>query len=197
MGKQTRQPRCFVIAGPNGAGKTTFARRFLPYYADCDVFVNADLIAAGLSPFAPALVAVKAGRFVLEQIEFFAELRRDFAFETTLSGRTYLRLLDRLRTDGYRVTLYFLWLRSAETAISRVATRVETGGHDVPAEDIRRRYDRGLRNLFELYRPHLDEWVLYDNSEDNPVPVAEEVFGRLQVFDQRVFGAITVNMEVQ
>lgn len=197
MSKRATQPRCFIIAGPNGAGKTTFARRFLPYYADCDVFVNADLIAAGLSPFAPALAAVKAGRLVLEQIDFFAELRRDFAFETTLSGRTYLRLLDRLRTDGYRVTLYFLWLKSAETAISRVAKRVETGGHDVPAEDIRRRYERGLRNLFEVYRRHLDEWVLYDNSETNPVPVATETSGRLQVIDQRQFEAITKNMEVQ
>ena len=196
MGKRSRKPRCFVIAGPNGAGKTTFARRYLPYYADCDVFVNADLIAAGLSPFAPALAAVKAGRLVLEQIDFFAELRRDFAFETTLSGRTYLRLLERLRVDGYRVTLYFLWLRSAETAISRVAKRVETGGHHVPPEDIRRRYDRGLRNLFEVYRRHLDEWVLYDNSEANPVPIATEAFGRLQVIDHRLFEDITKDMEV-
>ena len=92
--------------------------------------------------------------------------------------------------------MYFLWLKSAETAISRVAKRVETGGHDVPAHDIRRRYDRGVRNLFEEYRGHLDEWVLYDNSEADPVPIAEEVSGRLQVFDQRQFVAITKNMEV-
>lgn len=197
MSKTARALRCFVIAGPNGAGKTTFARRYLPNYADCDVFVNADLIAAGLSPFTPELAAVKAGRLVLEQIDFFVELRRDFAFETTLSGRTYLRLLERLRADGYHVSLYFLWLRNVELAISRVAKRVSSGGHHVPEGDLRRRYDRGLRNLFDLYRPLLDEWTLLDNSESPIVPVAKEVRGNLLVFDPVLFRTISGGKEVR
>jgi predicted ABC-type ATPase len=197
MLKRTTQPRCFVVAGPNGAGKTTFARRFLPYYADCDVFVNADLIAAGLSPFAPELAAVKAGRLVLEQIDFFAELRRVFAFETTLSGRTYFRLLERLRADGYRVALYFLWLRSAELAISRVARRVSEGGHHVPDQDLRRRYDRSLRNLFEFYRPLLDEWTLLDNSESKMIPVAKGTREGIIVFNSALFTSMTSGMEVR
>jgi predicted ABC-type ATPase len=197
MSKIQSRPRCFIIAGPNGAGKTTFARRYLPYYAECDVFVNADLIAAGLSPFAPALAAIKAGRLVLEQIEWFAELHRDFAFETTLAGRTYIELLKRLKADGYRVSLYFLWLQTAELAISRVAKRVSDGGHHVPEEDLRRRYDRGLRNLFELYRPLLDEWTLLDNSESRIVPVAKEVAGSVLIFNPTLFACITGGMEVR
>ncbi len=196
MLRKQKLPRCFIIAGPNGAGKTTFARRYLPYYADCDVFVNADLIAAGLSPFSPELAAIKAGRLVLEQIDFFAELRRDFAFETTLSGRTYLKLLQRLKADGYRVSLYFLWLRTVETAISRVAKRVSEGGHHVPVDDLRRRYDRGLRNLFELYRPLLDEWTLLDNSGLSMIPVAKEQSGNVIVFNPSLFARITGGMDI-
>lgn len=195
MARKRKAPRVFVIAGPNGAGKTTFARRYLPHYADCDVFVNADLIAAGLSPFNPAAAAVKAGRLMLEQIEFFTELRRDFAFETTLSGRTYLNLLARLRAAGYRISLFFLWLRSAEVATERIANRVRLGGHHVPDDVVRRRYDRGLLNLFRLYRSLLDEWALYDNSGPRLVLVAKEIGGRFQVVDRGRFDIITERME--
>ena len=195
MPRKGKPPRLFVIAGPNGAGKTTFARRFLPYYADCEAFVNADLIASGLSPFAPAVAAVKAGRLVLEQIDFFAELRRDFALATTLSGRGYVKLLGRLKAQGYRVSLYFLWLRSAELAISRVVDRVRLGGHYVPDEDVRRRYDRGLRNLLESYRPLLDDWRIIDNTQEPPRLIAAESQGNLVLFDRRLFELITKGME--
>ena len=195
MPKKPKAPRLFVIAGPNGAGKTTFARRFLPHYAECDLFVNADLIAAGLSPFAPDVVAIKAGRLMLEQIEFFAELRRDFAFETTLSGRTYLSFLLRMRTDGYRISLYFLWLRNAELAIARIDKRVQEGGHHVPDDVVRRRYDRGLRNLFQVYRPVLDHWAVFDNSEGQLVPVAQGNHENTRVLDRPLFEFMTKGME--
>jgi len=122
----------YVIAGPNGAGKTTFARKFLPNYAKCKNFVNADLIAAGMSPFSPETAAVRAGRLMLDEIRFFSERRASFAFETTLSGRTNLRLIHKLRANGYRIHLFFLMVSSIEVALSRIKERVVKGGHDVP-----------------------------------------------------------------
>lgn len=185
-----RHPRLYVIAGPNGAGKTTFARRFLPHYADCDLFVNADLIAAGLSPFNPEIAAIKAGRLMLEQIDFLAELRRDFAIETTLSGKTYLRLLQRLKDDGYRITMYFLWLESAEIAIERVARRVARGGHHIPDAVVRRRYGRGVANLLKCYRPLVDDWAIWNNSNDSPKLVAKGNADSVRVVDPAVFHLI-------
>ena len=125
-------PRVLIIAGPNGAGKTTFAREFLPNEAGCPVFVNADLIAAGLSPFTPNTAAIRAGRLMLQELARHFAARSSFAFETTLSGRGYLRLIDQWQAAGYRVKLIFLQLASAEEAIGRVAQRVKQGGHDVP-----------------------------------------------------------------
>ena len=122
----------YIIAGPNGIGKTTFARTFLPKYADCKNFINADLIAEGISPFSPEAAAVRAGRLMLNEIGFFAQRRATFAFETTLSGRSYLRLIRQLKKQGYEVHIFFLWVKSVDVALSRVRERVLKGGHDVP-----------------------------------------------------------------
>lgn len=140
-------PRVIIIAGPNGAGKTTFAREFLPNEAGCPIFVNADLIAAGLSPFAPEIAAVQAGRLMLREMARHFAARVSFAFETTLSGRGYLRLIEQWQTVGYRVKLIFLQLASPEEAIARVAQRVKQGGHNVAEAVIRRRFVAGRENL--------------------------------------------------
>jgi predicted ABC-type ATPase len=161
--------KILILAGPNGAGKTTFAREFLPGDAECPTFVNADLIAAGLSPFAPETVALRAGRLMLEEIERHVTQRVSFAFETTLSGRGYARLIPQWRAQGYRVELFFLSLPNAEAAIARVAERVRQGGHDIPEATIRRRFDAGLTNLRQLYAPLVHSWALYDNAGELPV----------------------------
>jgi predicted ABC-type ATPase len=157
-----------MIAGPNGAGKTTFARQFLPAEAGLPVFINADLIASGLSPFNPAVAAIRAGRVMLEEIDRHTATGRSFAFETTLSGQTYLRRIESWRAAGFVVELVFLSLGSPEEAIARVAMRVRHGGHHVPSDVIRRRFAGGLRNFLQVYRPLVNYWQLYDNS--GPVP---------------------------
>jgi predicted ABC-type ATPase len=161
-------PKVVMIAGPNGAGKTTFAREFLPSDAGVLVFVNADLIAAGLSPFAPDVEAFRAGRMMLEEIDRHAASGRNFAFETTLSGHTYARRIDRWRSSGYIVELIFLSLASPEVAIARVAMRVRQGGHDVAHDVIRRRYASGMRNRLDVYRHRVDFWQWFDNSGPYP-----------------------------
>ena len=157
-------PRILIVAGPNGAGKTTFAREFLTAEADCPVFVNADLIAAGLSPFAPELAARKAARIMLEAMDEHIRHRENFAFETTLSGRAYAQHIPQWQALGYHVKLFFLRLPHADLAIERVAQRVRQGGHDVPADVIRRRFASGLNHFETLYKPLVDSWVLFDNS---------------------------------
>ena len=169
----TADKRVFVIAGPNGAGKTTFATEFLPHEAGCPIFVNADLIAAGLSPFRSSLVAVQAGRLMLKQIDEHAQRGRSFAFETTLSGRGYARRIPRWREQGYRVKLFFLGLPTPEAAIARVRQRVLEGGHDVPEPVVRRRFHAGWRNFERIYRDLVDAWAVYDNSGAVPILVAE------------------------
>lgn len=162
------QPRALIIAGPKGAGKTTFAREFLPNEAGCPVFVNADLIAAGLSPFAPESAAIAAARLVLQELNRHFASRTSFAFETTLAGRSYLRSIMRWQAAGYLVKLIFLQLDSAEEAIARVDQRVRQGGHNIPAEVIRRRFAAGLNNFHRHYAPRVDAWMLYDNSGLSP-----------------------------
>ena len=161
--------KIIIIAGPNGAGKTTFARSFLPAEAQCPRFINADLIAAGLAPFAPETAALKAGRLMLEEIADCTRRGESFAFETTLSGLGYLAHIRRWRESGYHVTLFFLSLPDAETAIARVAERVRQGGHDIPAETIRRRFAAGLRNLERAYKSAVDAWARYDSVGESPV----------------------------
>jgi predicted ABC-type ATPase len=160
--------RIIVIAGPNGAGKTTFAREFLPHEANCPDFINADLIAAGLSPFRPESVALRAGRLMLEEINDKVRQGKSFAFETTLSGRTYMRLLRNYRNQGYHILLVFLSLPSAEMAVARVGARVAQGGHNVPEADIRRRFAAGLKNFRYAYAGIVNAWTLYDNSGNIP-----------------------------
>lgn len=161
--------KIIIIAGPNGAGKTTFARSFLPQEAQCPRFINADLIAAGLSPFAPETAAIKAGRLMLEEMAACADRGDSFAFETTLSGLGYLRHIDHWRSQGYRVDLYFLALPNAQAAVDRVAERVSQGGHDIPEPVIRRRFAAGRSNFDQHYKVKVDTWALYDNAGAMPV----------------------------
>ena len=163
------KPRIIIIAGPNGAGKTTFAREFLPREAACPVFVNADLIAAGLAPFAPETASLQAGRLMLQELVRYAAARASFAFETTLSGRGYLRLIREWQNAGYSVKLIFLQLASPEEAIARVVQRVRQGGHNIPEEVIRRRFVAGKQNFELLYSPLVSAWARYDNAGSIPV----------------------------
>ena len=177
MSELSNTKKVIMIAGPNGSGKTTFAREFLPAEAALPVFINADLIAAGLSPFNPAVAAIRAGRMMLEEMDRQAAAGRSFAFETTLSGHTYLRRIDAWRTSGFTIALIFLSLRSPEDAIERVAARVQQGGHDVAPEVVRRRFASGLRNFKQVYRHRVDDWQWFDNS--GPVPqLLEEGWNR-------------------
>ncbi len=164
------EPECkvIIIAGPNGAGKTTFAREFLPHEAACPVFVNADLIAAGLAPFAPETAAVQAGRLMLSELGRHFRARVSFAFETTLSGRAYLRHIRQWQATGYRVELIFLQLNHADEAVARVQQRVRQGGHHIPEAVIRRRFHAGLDNFHQHYAPLVDAWALYNNAGDTP-----------------------------
>jgi predicted ABC-type ATPase len=140
-------PRAVIIAGPNGSGKTTFAREFLPAEGNYPSFINADLIAEGLSPFRPEAMAVEASRLMLEHVRQMVTRREDFAIETTLAGRVYLRMIQEWKAVGYRIELIFLQLPSADLAVERVRQRVAQGGHNIPEPDIRRRFDRGLANF--------------------------------------------------
>lgn len=156
--------RIIIIAGPNGAGKTTFAKEYLPNEAACPNFINADLIAAGLSPFKPAAANVQAGRLMLLEMRRYLKQGESFAFETTLSGRAYARHIPAWQAAGYRVELIFLKLRSIRLALARVRARAAQGGHNVPAAVVRRRFRLGWQNFERVYRPLVDHWELYDNS---------------------------------
>jgi predicted ABC-type ATPase len=177
----------YIIAGPNGSGKTTFAKRFLPDYVHCPNFVNADLIAQGLSPFEPRHAAIKAGKLVLQQIHEYVERGLDFAFETTLSGKSYVRLLEDLRRRGYNLHLFFLWVPSPELAIARIRDRVAEGGHNVPSQDVKRRFARGIPNFFKLYQPLLASWMLFDNSGAKPVLISKCTNQHIDVFNDDLF----------
>ncbi len=165
--------KIIILAGPNGAGKSTFAREFLPKDAECPVFINADLIAAGLSPFQPEVAALKAGRLMLEEMADYTSRGQSFAFETTLSGRIYLRMIREWRKQEYQVKLLFIALKNYEQALARIATRVSQGGHHVPDDVVRRRFDNGLKNFQTIYRWEVNIWQWYDNSGDLPVFVEE------------------------
>ena len=172
-------PTCYVIAGPNGAGKTTFALRYLPEMTGCRNFINADLIADGLSPLNPAGVHIEAGKIFLREIEANVAAGTDFAFETTLSGRMYVRLLTALRSKGWKIVLFYLWIPGAEFSRLRVRQRVESGGHDIPDEAITRRYRRTVSNFMTVFAPLCDEVFCYDNSNSGTVLVfADDADGR-------------------
>ncbi len=176
-------PNLFIVAGPNGAGKTTYVKRFLPQEMRCREFVNADLIAAGLSPFSPDAAAFQAGRIMLGRLRELADRREDFSFETTLSGRAYAPLLRDLRSAGYRIRLDFLWIPHLDITRGRVRQRVTKGGHNIPDDVQQRRFHLGIRNLAELYRPLIDYWRLYDNTGSQPHLVVEEEDSCLRVLD--------------
>jgi len=167
-------PTCWIIAGVNGAGKTTFALEYLPKITDCQQFINADLIAAGLSPLAPERELVAASRLFLNEIETRISRRENFAFETTLSGRGYLKLIERLHGENWRVNLLYLALPNVEMSIRRVAERVAHGGHNIPHKAIKRRFPRSLYNLFYEYSHRVDNCFCFLNSEETPVLVFEQ-----------------------
>ena len=178
------QPTCYVIAGPNGAGKTTFALRYLPEITGCRNFINADLIAAGLSPLDPSRVQLAAGKTLLREIKTHVAKGEDFAFETTLSGRSYMRLLKELRSKGWKIVLFYLWIPSAEFSRLRVQQRVEAGGHDIPADAIARRYRRTVSNFLNVFTPLCDEIMCYDNSLLEPWPIFSDYNGERIVLDE-------------
>ena len=155
----------YIISGPNGAGKTTASYSVLPKILQCKEFVNADEIARGLSPFNPESVAVEAGRLMLSRIKDLLSKNESFSIETTLATRSYFRLVENAHRQGYEVTLLFFWLKSPEQAQERVAERVSKGGHNIPQDIIVRRYYEGIDNLFKIYMPIVDTWVLVNNSE--------------------------------
>lgn len=157
-------PKLYIIAGCNGAGKTTASYTVLPEMLGCKEFVNADEIAKGLSPFNPESVAIEAGRLMLQRMDDLLSEGSDFAFETTLSTRSYVKFIERTQAKGYFVTLLYFWLPTPEQAIERVATRVREGGHNIPSDVIRRRYANGIKNLTALYIPLCNYWAIYDNS---------------------------------
>ncbi|MDY6822239.1 MAG: zeta toxin family protein [Thermodesulfobacteriota bacterium] len=165
--------KCYIIAGPNGAGKTTFANEFLPIEAGCLNFINADLIAGGLSPFQPEKVAIEAGRIMLRQMDEFVSNNESFAFETTFSGKGYAQKIKDWRSKGYAIIIYYLKLPSVNMAIERVRLRVSQGGHNVPKDVIRRRYDRSWENFQQTYRQLADSWTVFDTSGKIPVIIEE------------------------
>jgi predicted ABC-type ATPase len=167
-----KEKTVYIIAGCNGAGKTTASYSILPAILDCKEFVNADEIAKGLSPFRPEKAAFEAGRIMLERINFLLTQDDNFAFETTLSTRSYRNKLLTAKSRGYAVKLLFFWLPSQEMAVKRVSMRVREGGHHIPTDVVRRRYLRGIQNLFKIYISLCDEWAVFDNS-DKPMLIAD------------------------
>src|SRR5271157_3859684 len=180
----------YIIAGPNGAGKTTFAREFLPNYAECKNFINADLIAQGLAPFSPETVAFRAGRLMLEEINLYAARSEDFSFETTLSGRSYLGMIRRLEKQGYRAHFFFVALPTINLALSRVRVRVSRGGHDIPEAVVRRRFGRSIQNFLNHYRNLADSWFLFDNSGPAPLLIASEKQGKQRIMNPEIYKAM-------
>ena len=163
----------YIIAGCNGAGKTTASFTVLPEMLDCDEFINADEIARGISPLNPEKAFIEAGRFMLTKIDKLIASKKDFAFETTLATKSYVKTIQLAKQEGYRIVLVFFWLDSVELAIERVKTRVLDGGHNIPKPVILRRYYSGLLNLFNLYIPICDYWMIFDNSVAPSELVAE------------------------
>ncbi len=157
-------PTLYIIAGCNGAGKTTASNTILPTILNCKEFINADSIAAGLSPFDAEKYAFEAGRLMLRRIDQMIREKADFAIETTLSSRNFLSKVSNAKLVGYRVVILFFWLNNKSLAIRRVKNRVSNGGHSIPIDLIKRRYERGLRNFFDLYIPKSDYWSFFDNS---------------------------------
>ena len=191
-----QRPNLYIIAGPNGAGKTTAAYNLLPDILHCPNFVNADEIARGLSPFAPEMVHVQAGRIMLARIEELLPQKVDFAIETTLATRSYVHLVRRAQKIGYKVHLIFFYLENEEQAIQRVAQRVSNGGHNIPEEDIRRRFKRGIYNLVHLYLPICDSVLVYNNAHGEATIVAKkgDATDSIQVYNQDMWNQLLLKI---
>ncbi len=165
-------PTLYIISGCNGAGKTTASFTMLPELLNCKEFVNADGIAAGLSPFQPEKVAFEAGRLMLERIDYLITTGVDFALETTLTTKSYVQTIKRCKEQGYAIVLIYFWLKSPDLALLRIKERVQRGGHYIPDEVVQRRYKRGMQNLFNLFMPICNYWYILDNSESKPIIIA-------------------------
>jgi predicted ABC-type ATPase len=183
-------PNLYIIAGPNGAGKTTFAKEFLPDFANCRIFINADLIAQGVAPFSPETAAFHAGRLMLEEIKLHATRNEDFSFEATLSGRGHLGLIRGLKNCGYGVHFFYLTLPTVDLALTRVRGRVLRGGHDIPETIVRRRFGRSIQNFLVLYRQLADSWMLFDNSEAAPTEIAFEKDGEQRIIKPELYESL-------
>jgi predicted ABC-type ATPase len=190
-------PTLYIIAGPNGVGKTTFADRYLPDEAKQLEFVNADLIARGLSPYAPEAAAMEAGRIALTRIRELISNRIGFTWETTMSGKTAIVWLRQARESGYVLKAYFLWVRNPETTIHRIRQRVAEGGHAISEDVSRRRFFKTIQNFFTIYRPVLTSWKLFENELLGPRLVAVEKNGRLVVRDPVQLAQIQREAEIQ
>lgn len=178
-------PNIFVLSGPNGAGKTTSAMALLPKKLNCVEFVNADVIAAGLSPFCPTNVAIEAGRLMINRLKKLSCEKKDFAFETTLASKSFAAFLKSCKKNGYTTSLLYLWLSNSELAIKRVRLRVASGGHDIPENVIRRRYVRSILNLIHLYLPIVTNCFIFDNSTGKPQEIAKkENNGQIIILDK-------------
>lgn len=180
----------YIIAGPNGAGKTTASITILPEIFECLEFVNADEIAKGLSPFNPESVAIDAGRLMLQRINMLIEGNESFAIETTLSTRSYAKLVNKAHVKGFRVQLLYFWLPTAEHAIERVAQRVREGGHNIPTDVIRRRYVAGIQNLFNIYIPIVDSWMLVENHSNPRITVAAGYSDKTNIYNEEIYKEI-------
>lgn len=187
-------PNLYVIGGANGSGKTTTAKQILPSFLEVFEYVNADEIAVGLSPFNPESVAIQAGRLMLARLDYLVNAEVDFAFETTLAARHFAKFMRKCKAKGYIINLIYFWLQSPELAIARVRRRVESGGHNIPEETIRRRYQRGRINLMNLYLPLCDTWSIYDNSNPSPQLVtASNLNQKIIVYEPSIWKQIELS----
>ena len=178
-----QEKNIYIISGCNGAGKTTASMTILPEILNCKEFVNADMIASGLSPFQPEKVAFEAGRIMLERINFLIQTNQSFAIETTLATKSYKNKLLKAIENGYKVKLLFFWLPTYEMAINRVAIRVSEGGHNIPKEIIKRRYFRGIENLFKIYLPLCSSWIVFDNENESKLIAEKNNSGEIIIVD--------------
>jgi predicted ABC-type ATPase len=190
-------PTLYIIAGPNGVGKTTFADRYLPDEAKQLEFVNADLIARGLSPYAPDSAAIEAGRILLRRVRELISNRTGFTWETTMSGRTSVSWLRQASEAGYVLKAYFIWVRNPETTIRRIRQRVIEGGHNISEEVSRRRFFKTIQNFFTVYRPLMTSWKLLQNELPGPRLLAVEKRGKLVVRDAHQFAQIQQESQIQ
>jgi len=182
--------KLYVIAGCNGAGKTTASYTILPEILDCNEFVNADEIAKGLSPFRPEKTGIQAGRLMLQRIKSLIDEGQDFAFETTLATKSYKNLVADAKENGYSVSLIFFYLNSQDLAVKRVETRVKEGGHNIPEKVIRRRYENGLNNFFNIFRSIVDEWMFIENSGEPYKLIAQKTQSKEKVYIDQIWNEL-------